>query len=181
MARPPKGDENRKNITLRLEPSFIDKIDDKAEQLGIRRTALIENLLSDALTSPDTEASSKEEESFDDHVDQDGELTENEQTIFDTGFEIGREEAMNEIKSIPSDKPSLDLHQCEFRPWATVCWFGSCNKSNPNFMKEANPRMRVRCSKCHEDLGELQTAIELDRCPNCGAEGNDTLEGMKED
>ena len=163
-----------------LEPSFIDKIDDKAEQLGIRRTALIENLLSDALTSPDPETSSKEE-SFVDYDDQDGELTDNEQTLFGTGFEMGREEALNEINSMPSDKPSLDPHQCEFRPWLNVCMFGSCNKSNPNFMKETNPKMHVRCSQCHEELGELQTAIELDRCPNCGAEGNDTLEGMKED
>ena len=88
---------------------------------------------------------------------------------------------MNEIKSIRSDMPSLDLHQCEFRPWLNVCMFGSCNKSNPNFMNDANPKMHVRCSQCYEDLGELQTAIDLDRCPNCGAEGNDTLEGMKED
>ena len=75
-------------------------IDDKAEQLGIRRTALIENLLSDALTYPDPEASSKEEESFDDY---DGELTDNEETMFETGFEIGREDPMNEIKSTLSD------------------------------------------------------------------------------
>lgn len=49
------------DYSLRLEPSFIDRIDDKAEQLGIPRTALIENFLFNALTSPETEASTKEE------------------------------------------------------------------------------------------------------------------------
>jgi len=179
MTRPLKGDENRRNITLRLEPSFIDRIDDKAEQLGVPRTALVENLLFNALTSPEMGVSSKDEESLDRQDDRNGDITNTEQTMFDTGFEMGRGEVRKEIESITDDNPFPALHQCEFRPWLNVCLFGSCNNANPNLIKAAHPKMNVRCSNCYEELGELQKAIELDRCPHCGADGN-ILEGMRD-
>ena len=98
---------------------------------------------------------------------------------FDAGVEYGREQAVRSLETRPDEKPSPPPHSHKFLPWKESCTSSDCKSKNSGFIKDAHPEMHVRCYNCSEELGELQKAMELEMCPNCGAEGK-MLEGIRD-
>ena len=179
----------RKNVSLRLEPTLIERLDKRAEEMGeSTRTGLIENMLIDSLdnSNPNTNPNSQTEElGLQDSLeienpdsgnenDDDSGLTPQEQELFDSGFDMGKEEGIQEGKRQAiiqlneelANRP--DPHSCEFLPWRSTCLNGKCDNANPNFQGGLTPETIVNCDECKEDLGELRDAIRLGKCPGCG-------------
>lgn len=103
----------------------------------------------------------------------DDDLTPKEQDLFDSGWEMGKEEGIQEGKRDAiiqlneelANRP--DPHSCEFLPWRPTCLNGKCDNENPNFQEGISPEMKVNCDECKEELGELRDAIRLGKCPSC--------------
>jgi len=119
----------RKNVTLRLDPTLIERLDKRAEEMGeSTRTGLIENILVDALDNPGPNSSSQdvdlqgplEIENPDSGNEDDDDLTPEQQELFDVGFDVGKEEGLEEAKrnAIIELHEELakrpDPHSCEF-------------------------------------------------------------------
>jgi len=172
----------RKNVSLRLKPSFIANLDQRAKELGESRTGLIENLLVDALDNSDSNPNPQTEELQDpleienpeSEPVTDDDLTPQEQELFESGFDMGNEagiqegkrQAIIQLNEELANRP--DPHSCEFLPWRPTCLNGKCDNENPNFQEGLTPDLKVHCDECQEELGELKDAIRLGKCPGCG-------------
>lgn len=102
----------RKNVSLRLEPSFIARLDERAQEMGEpTRTGLIENILVDALDNPNPNSQTEElqdsPEIENQESENDDDLTPEQQELFDVGFDMGKEEGLEEGKR----NAIIELHE----------------------------------------------------------------------
>lgn len=85
-------------ISLSLPTTLVEQIDSLAESSGVNRSDFIADKVYDALGAPNDDDSYTEDNVDDDQVN----LTDEEQALFDAGVEYGREVAL--------EKSSIDAH-----------------------------------------------------------------------
>ena len=51
-----RGDEKRQSLTVKLDPSLLGRIEMKMDELGVSKTAVVENLLINGLSSSEIPA-----------------------------------------------------------------------------------------------------------------------------
>ena len=140
----------RKNVTIRLEPSLIDRLDERAlEMVEPTRTGLIENVMVDWLDNPNPNSQTEELQDsleLENPENENDDLTPQEQGLFDSGFEIGRDQGLEEgreegkrdaiiqLSEELANRP--DPHSCEFLPWRETCVNGKCDNVQPKYLNE---------------------------------------------
>jgi len=194
VARLQRGDEIRRNISLKFEPKFIDNIDERAEDLGVTRTMFIENILMNSMIANNNGQSTRSQPVIDESVEQDdnpnseddsSSLTNGEQEIFDIAWDGGRaekegEQSMQELTNISrgviSNETNFqrlrkEYHIHVFKPWLEKCNGGdNCVEVNQEFPEGVNLEDYLYCDTffC---TGSLSVKEALQRpgvsCPVC--------------
>ncbi len=187
-----RGDEKRQSLTVKLDPSLLNQIEMKMDQLGVSKTSVVENLLINGLGLQMSASITEKEDLANEHISNSNDNlddpnipTKGEQQIFEIGLadgremgnKEGREELMQELASMDvtstsNPNGSKESHEHDFKPWLKVCLPGICDKPNPDVVEGLKATTEVECKECYETLGQVQTAIALNACPNCGAEGD---------
>lgn len=180
-----RGEEKRQSLTVRVDPSIINQIEKKMDQLGVSKTALVENLLINGLGFQDiptivagNQGSAQEDNS--NSVESDNPISSDYQEGFDaghgfgleTGNKLGRDELMKELSSMdiantPDPNGSEESHKDSFKPWIETCTKNGCENHNPEFVKGLKRDMEIACKECYEILGQVQDVFNLKECPHC--------------